>query len=143
MYQEGEKGVATDMVFADTPAVDDGSTCAQIYVGIESLVTDIYGMKTDKQFVNTLEDNICWRGAMDKLVSDRAKVETEGKVLDLLRYYIIAVWQSEPFQKWNPHKKDNIQSSLFLSSTFEKILSMHQPQCYFIESFFNALLLEN
>jgi len=53
-----QEPVATDTVYADTPAIDDGSTCAQIFVGRESLVTDVYGMKTDKEFINTLEDNI-------------------------------------------------------------------------------------
>ncbi len=64
-----QEPVATNTVYADTPAIDDGSTCAQIFVGHESLVTDIYGMKTDKEFVNTLEDNICHHGAMDKSVT--------------------------------------------------------------------------
>jgi len=65
-----QEPVATDTVYADTPAIDDGATCAQIFVGRESLVTDVYGMKTDKEFINTLEDNIRRRGAMDKLISD-------------------------------------------------------------------------
>lgn len=50
--------VATDTVYSDTPAISGGETYAQIFVGTESLVTDVEGMKTDKQFVNTLEDNI-------------------------------------------------------------------------------------
>ena len=50
--------VGTDIIYADTPAVDDGSTAAVLFVGIKTQVTDIYGIKTDKQFVNTLEDNI-------------------------------------------------------------------------------------
>ena len=62
--------VATDSVFADVPAIDDGSTIAQIYVGQNTLFTDVYPMKTEKQFFNTLEDNIRKRGAMDKLISD-------------------------------------------------------------------------
>jgi hypothetical protein len=42
-------------------------------------------MKADKQLVNTLEDNIRNRGAMDKLISDRAKVEISNKeVKDVL-----------------------------------------------------------
>jgi hypothetical protein len=65
--------VATETVFSDTPAVDSGVTCAQRFVGPESLVADVYGLKTDKAFVNTLEDNIRERGAMDKLISDCAK----------------------------------------------------------------------
>jgi len=91
-----QEPVATDTVYADTPAIDDGSTCAQIFVDRESLVTDIYGMKTDKEFVNTLEDNICHHGAMDKLISDRAQVETSKKVQDILHALIIEDWQSEP-----------------------------------------------
>ena len=50
--------VATDTIFSDTPAVDNGSTCAQIFVGTKSLVTDAYGIKTDGKFVATSEDNI-------------------------------------------------------------------------------------
>jgi len=91
-----QEPVATDTVYADTPAIDDGSTCAQIFVGRESLVTDVYGMKTDKEFINTLEDNIIHQGAMDKLLSDRAQVETSKKVQDILRALIIDDWQSEP-----------------------------------------------
>jgi hypothetical protein len=45
--------VATDTVFSDTPAVDSGVTAAQIFVGREYLVADVYGLNTDKEFVNT------------------------------------------------------------------------------------------
>ena len=41
-----DEPVATDTVFSDTPAIDGGQSCAQIYVGTETLVTDVYGMKT-------------------------------------------------------------------------------------------------
>ena len=88
--------MATDTIFSDVPAVDDGSTAAQIFVGRESLVSDVYGVKTDKEFVNTLEDNIRKRGAMDKLISDRAQVEISNRVLSILRGYAIDSWQSEP-----------------------------------------------
>ena len=49
---------ATDTIFSDTPAVDSGVTMAQIFVGKDSLVSDVYPMQSSKQFVNTLEDNI-------------------------------------------------------------------------------------
>jgi hypothetical protein len=91
--------VATDTVYSDTPAVDNGATSAQIFVGTQTLVTDVYGMKTDKEFVNTLQDNIRKRGAMDKLISDRAQTEISKKVLDILRNYIIDDWQSEPYHE--------------------------------------------
>ena len=90
------EAVATDTIYSDTPAIDDGSKIAQLYVGRSTLVTDVYGIKTEKQFVNTLEDNIRKRGAMDKLISDRAQVEVSGRVLDILRSYVIDSWQSEP-----------------------------------------------
>jgi hypothetical protein len=50
--------VATDTVSANTPAVDCGVTAAQIFMGRKSLVADLHGLKTDKEFVCTLEDNI-------------------------------------------------------------------------------------
>ena len=53
-----QEPIAADTVYSDTPAIDDGSKVAQIFVGTTSLVTDVYGMKTAKQFVNTLQDVI-------------------------------------------------------------------------------------
>ncbi len=98
-----EEPVATDTVFSDTPAVDGGETCAQVFVGTQSRVGDVYGMKTEKQFVNTLEDNIIDRGAPSKLISDRAQVEISNKVQDILRTLWISSWQSEPHRQWqNP-----------------------------------------
>jgi hypothetical protein len=91
--------VATDTVFSDTPAVDSGFTAAQRFVGRHSLVADAYGLRTDKDFVNTLEDNIRERGAMDKLISDCAKAETGSRVKDILRAFIIQAWHSEPYHQ--------------------------------------------
>ena len=79
------EAVATDTVFSDTPAVDSGVKQAQVFVGRDTLVADAYPMKSGKQFVNTLEDNIRRRGAMDKLLSDSAKTEIFNKVMDILR----------------------------------------------------------
>jgi hypothetical protein len=98
-----EEPVATDTVFSDTPAVDSGVKIAQIFVGTQSLVADCHPMKSEKQFVNTLEDNIRKRGAMSKLLSDYAKVEISHKVVDILRMYNIGNWHSEPYhQHQNP-----------------------------------------
>ena len=95
--------VATDTIFSDTPAVDSGVKQAPIFVGRDSLVADVYPMKSGKQFVNTLEDNIRRRGAMEKLLSDSAKTEISKKVMDNLRAYHISNWHSEPcHQNQNP-----------------------------------------
>ena len=90
------EAVATDTVYSDTPAVDSGVKQAQLFVGKESLVSDIYPMRSGKQFIDTLEDNIRRRGAMDKLISDSAKNEISHKVQDILRAYNISDWQCEP-----------------------------------------------
>ena len=97
------EAIATDTVYSDTPVVDSGVKQAQLFVGKESLVSDIYPMRSGKQFVNTLEDNIHRHGAMDKLISDSAKNEISHKVNDILRAYNISDWQSEPYhQNKNP-----------------------------------------
>ena len=46
--------------------------------------------------INTLEDIIRRRGAMDSLISDSVKVKISGRVQDILRGYAIKDWQSEP-----------------------------------------------
>ena len=94
--QHRQEAVATDTVYSNVLAIYNGTTAAQIFVGRDSLVTDAYPVKTDKQFVNTLEDNICCRGAMDKLLSDGAKAEISNRVKNILQYYSIEDWQSEP-----------------------------------------------
>ena len=83
--------------------MDSGGKQAQVIVGRDSLVADDYSMKSGKQFVNTLEDNIRRRGAMDKLLRDSAKTEISKKVMDILRAYHISNWHSEPYyQNQNP-----------------------------------------
>ena len=67
------------------------------------MVSDVYPVRSDKQFVNTLEDHIHRCGAMDKLIRDSAKNEISHKVKDILRAYNINDWQSEPYhQDQNP-----------------------------------------
>jgi hypothetical protein len=78
--------VATDTIFAEVPAVDtNGMKMSQIFVGQKSLVIDVFGMHNNAEFVNTLEDVIRKWGAMEKLISDSAKVEISKRVLDILR----------------------------------------------------------
>ena len=93
------EAVATDTVFSDTPAIDCGYKCAQIYTGVRTKVTDIYGMKSTKNFPGTLQDQICERGAPDKLVSDNGSAETSSKTVDILRHYHIKGWHSEAYQQ--------------------------------------------
>ena len=101
-----DEPVATDTVYADTPDIEHGYTAAQFYVGTISLVGDVYGVKTDKQFLQTLQDNVRRRGAPNKLVSDRAQAEVSSAVQDYLRWLLIDDWQSEPHrQNQNPAER--------------------------------------
>ena len=75
-----------------TPAIDNGCKVAQFFVGTKSMFNDVYGMKTDSQFINTLEGQIRERGAMSKLVSDCAQVEISKRVIDVLRALCISSW---------------------------------------------------
>ena len=100
------EAVATDTIFSDTPAVDDGSTMAQFFCGRDTLVCDAYGIKSTKQFINTLSDNIRKRGAMDTLISDGGKYEISKRVTDLLCSLFIQNYQSEPYHQ-HQNKAEN------------------------------------
>ena len=93
------EAVATDTIFSDTPAINDGSTMAQFFVGRDTLVCDAYGIKTQKQFVNTLYDKIRFRGAMTTLITDGGRYEISKKVADLLRRLFIKQHESEPYHQ--------------------------------------------
>jgi hypothetical protein len=76
--------VATDTIYSDTPAIDCGITSAQLFYGTKTHTADVYPIKSDKQFVNTLLDNITQRGAPTKLISDCAQVEISERVKQVL-----------------------------------------------------------
>ena len=81
-----DEPVATDTVHSDTLAIDNGSTSTQIFARTKTLVTNVYGIKSNKKFVNALEDNIRTWGLMSKLISDRDQYEASNcakKFLDL------------------------------------------------------------
>ncbi len=65
--------------------MDSGATIAQGFVGGESLITDVYAIKSDWQFINTLEDQIWTWGAPTKLISDWAQVEINNQVKEILQ----------------------------------------------------------
>ena len=93
-----DEDVATDTFFSNTKALD-GSTCAQLFVGRRSMLTDIFGMKTERQMPGALMDFIRKWGAGTGLFSDNAKSETSNAVRDILRMYNMRDLQSEPHQQ--------------------------------------------
>ena len=101
-----DEPVATDTIYSDTPAIDCGVTSAQLFVGTKTHTADVYPIKSDKQFVNTLLDNITQHGAPTKLISDRTQVEISERVKQVLRPLHISTWQSKPHQQHqNPAKR--------------------------------------
>jgi hypothetical protein len=98
-----------DVVYLDTPAIDDGSTSAAVYSGGTSHVLDVFGMKSNKQFVNTLEDIIRDRGAPTRLLSDHAITLRSSRVLDVLQALCIGNGQASRTAKiktlWNVDTK--------------------------------------
>jgi hypothetical protein len=49
VYRRNE-AVACDILYSDVPAVYDRETAAVIFVGVNTQVTDVYGIKKDSQF---------------------------------------------------------------------------------------------
>jgi hypothetical protein len=119
--------VACDVVDVDVPAISDGSVAAVLFTGTETHVTDIYGIKNDREFVNTLEDNIRQRGAPTKLISDSAQVEISKKVLDILCTLCISDWQSEPHQQQQNPAERHYQT---VKTTANRILDRSGAPAY-------------
>ena len=84
-----QEPIATDTVKSDTPSRPGGYKCAQLFVGRHSLVGDIFGVKTDRQFVNALQDVIRKRGAPTMLISDSTQAEMSKKVAEICRELVI------------------------------------------------------
>ena len=94
--------VTVGAVCSDTQSAMYGSTYALIFVGANTLATDTCGMKSDKQFFNTLEENTSKRGSTGKFISDSAQSEVSNRVEDVLCALFIDDWKSEPcFQHQN------------------------------------------
>jgi hypothetical protein len=79
--------------------MDGGLIAAVLLVGTDTRVTKIYGIKSDKQFVNTMEENFIQRGAPHKLISYSAQVTVCIRVQDILRIFCIESWHIEPYQQ--------------------------------------------
>jgi hypothetical protein len=79
-----DEPVATDTIYSDTLAINCGITSAQLFVGTKTHTADVFPIKSDKQFVNTLLDNITQCSAPTKLISDCAQVEISERVKQVL-----------------------------------------------------------
>ena len=100
-----DETIATDMIFSDTPAHNDGITrygdftMLQFYFGCTSEFSAGYPMSTEIQMSKTLLDFIWFYVAPHNLFSDNAKAEIANKVQDILRHITIGHYRSEPHQQ--------------------------------------------
>ncbi len=92
--------VATDTVYGPTPAIDNGSTAAQLFIGRKSSFASAEGLgRSDKNYPTALLNHIRRYGAMDIIVSDHAAAELGKRVTSILNMYGIKNWSSEPHNK--------------------------------------------
>jgi hypothetical protein len=78
------EAVACNNFYSDVPSIDDGSTVAVLFVDTDTQVTGLYGIKTDKQFINIVEANITNCVAPHKPIGDCDQVCISHKVLRAL-----------------------------------------------------------
>ena len=97
------EGVATDTIYGPgCPAVDNGSTAAQFFVGRKSgsAQSKAEGLgKSDKRCPVALMNHICQCGAMDAIISDNAQAQISRRVEEILNLLQIKDWTSEPHNK--------------------------------------------
>ena len=92
-----QEDVATDTVYSNTPAIDDGSTAAQFFIGKTSRYRSIVPAGTsDASFIHTLMYEIRKRGAMNTLISDNAQAQINRRIETLLGQLCVNNRQSEP-----------------------------------------------
>ena len=69
---------------------------AQCFCGQDTLVSDAYGIKSTKQLINALADNIRNNGAMHTLISDGDSYEISKKVIDLFDHSLLLIASLNP-----------------------------------------------
>ena len=92
--------VATDTMYGPEPAIDNGSTAAQFFIGRISGFCAAEGLgASDHRFPIALMNHIRRYGAMDMLISDNAKAQISDKIMEILGTLTIDNRTSEPDNK--------------------------------------------
>ena len=117
-------------------------------MGAKTLLTNVCGMKSDKQFVNILEDNIRQRGVMDKSMSDNAQSNISTRAKEIARALLIYYWKSEAYhqhQNFAERRNQTIkrQTNALLDRTsvtsFAWLLSMYYV-CFVLKHACNGII---
>ena len=86
----------TDTYFSSVTTIGTKATCAQIFTGVNSLFTRVYGMTTESQGPAVLETFIAEVGAPYYMMNDHARMETSRAWREILRKYNIPTCTTEP-----------------------------------------------
>ena len=95
----------TNTIFGDVPAVDNGATAAQLWVGKTLKFTTVHALKglTEDDIFFTLQDRIRNHGALEHITADNAAayvaVYRGPKFSKYLRDLWIQLWQSESYKQ--------------------------------------------
>ena len=88
--------VVTDTAFSDTPAINDGSTMAQVFVGKDTLVCDSYGIKmqnsSSTHSIITSRPEVPWIPSSQMVVS----MKSPSKLLTFLGVYSLNNMNQKP-----------------------------------------------
>ena len=86
----------------------------QFFVGKDTLVCDAYGVKSQKQFISTLCDNIKTRGEMDTIITDGGKYEISKKDVLVMNKTLYGTRSGEAY--WHDRLFDILQQMDFKPS---------------------------
>ena len=77
--------------------MDGGETSANIFVGQDAKITDVYKAKDNsgKEFWGAFQDRVCTRGVSTKLVADNTPMYRGWKVTKFIQYILTPLWQCE------------------------------------------------
>ena len=89
------EGYATDTLFASDAALG-GYTCAQLFVGLKSHFTQIYGLHRESEGPSALDDFVREFGAPVLIRNDNSKMQTGNAWREILRKYCIGEQTTEP-----------------------------------------------
>ena len=93
-------------------------------------------MRTDNQYVNTLEGNIRARGAMSKFISDSDKYEVRNCEYIISWVIFIYDWKSEPHYQHNTFYESHYHIVKRLTNTIRD--STGAPDCMYLLSLINV-----
>ena len=110
-----------------------GYTCGQVFVAPPAYL-HFYLMKSKADVSLALMQNIHDVGIMSDLISDGAKEEVSGKVLDITRQHHIRTGRTEPYSQWQNRAEGEIRE--LKKAALRQQRSSGSPQklwCYLME----------